>query len=74
MTTKEDIKSLLAKESFTITKIAEKLTEKTGKKYTVKGISQKLSRNTLRYEEFKLITEILGYEIKVLKLPTSTRQ
>jgi hypothetical protein len=69
MTTREDIKSLLAKEGFTITKLAEKLTEKTGKKYDVNGISQKLARNTLRYEEFKLITEILGYEIKLLKIP-----
>lgn len=67
MTIREDIKSLLAKESFTITKLAEELTEKTGKKYTVKSISQKLSRNTLRYEEFKLITEILGYKINIEK-------
>lgn len=67
MTTREDIKSLLAKESYTITKMAEELTRKTGIKYTVKGISQKLTNNTLKYEEFKMITEILGYKIKLEK-------
>ena len=68
MTTREDIKSLLAKESMTITQIAEKMSAETGKSYTVKGISQKLSRNTLRYDEFKLIIKILGYEIDLKKL------
>ena len=67
MSTREDIKSLLAKESYTITKIAEKLTEKTGKKYTVKTISQKLTNNTLRYDEYKNIVELLGYDIKLIK-------
>lgn len=67
MTTREDIKSLLAQESCTITQMAEKMTQKTGKKYTVKSISQKLTNNTLKYEEFKIITEILGYKIKIKK-------
>ena len=67
MTTREDIKSLLAKESVTITRLAEEMTAETGKSYTVKGISQKLSRNTLRYDEFKLIVKILGYEINLRK-------
>ena len=67
MSTREDIKSLLAKESYTITKIAKVMTEKTGKKYTVKGLSQKLTNNTLRYDEYKLMVEILGYEINLVK-------
>jgi len=40
MTVKEDIKSLLVKECCTITDMAEKLTQKMGKKYTVKTLSQ----------------------------------
>lgn len=68
MAIREDIKSLLAKENFTITKLAEIMTEKSNKKYTVKGISQKLTNNTLRYDEYKLITEILGYKINLVKI------
>ncbi len=67
MATREDIKSLLARESFTITKMAQEMTNKTGKNYTVKTISQKLTNNTLRYDEFKSIIEILGYKIKLEK-------
>lgn len=67
MSTREDIKSLLAKESYTITQIADILSNTTGKKYTVKTISQKLTNNTLRYDEFKKIIEILGYKIKLIK-------
>ena len=67
MTVKEDIKSLLAKESCTITNMAEKLTRKTGKKYTVKTLSQKLTNGTLRYEEYKQIIEVLGYKISLVK-------
>ena len=63
MTVREDIKSILAKESCTITEMAQKMTEKTGKKYSVKTLSQKLTNSTLRYDEFKTITDILGYEI-----------
>ena len=53
MTVKEDIKSLLTKESWTITKMAEKMSVVTGKKYSVKTLSQKLTNGTLRYDEYK---------------------
>jgi len=67
MTVREDIKSLLAKESYTITDMARDLTNKTGKKYTLKTLSQKLTNGTLRYDEYKNIVEILGYEINLIK-------
>jgi len=67
MTVKEDIKSLLAKESYTITDMAKELAQKTGKKYSVKTLSQKLTNGTLRYEEYKNIVNILGYEISLIK-------
>ena len=65
MTVKEDIKSLLAQESWTITKMAEEMSDKTGKKYSIKTLSQKLTNGTLRYDEYKTIIEILGYRIKL---------
>lgn len=67
MAVREDIKSLLAKECCTMTQIAENLTEHTGKKYTVQTLSQKLVNNTLRYDEYKNIVEILGYTIHLVK-------
>lgn len=67
MNIRNQIKYLLFKENSSITQIAEELTKKTGKQYTLKSLSQKLSRGMLRAEEFKLILEILGYEIKVVK-------
>ena len=67
MTVKEDIKSLLAKESYTITDMAKELTERTGKKYTIKTLSQKLTNGTLRYDEYKNIIEILGYKIDLIR-------
>ena len=68
MTVKEDIKSLLAKESWTITTMAEKMSERTGKNYTIKSLSQKLTNGTLRYEEYKLMVGILGYNIKIERI------
>ena len=68
MTVKEDIKSLLAKESYTITDMAAALTKKTDKKYTIKTLSQKLANGTLRYDEYKNIVEILGYKINLIKI------
>ena len=65
MTVKEDIKSLLAKENWTITKMAKEMSDKTGKKYSIKTLSQKLTNGTLRYDEYKSIIDILGYEIKL---------
>lgn len=68
MTVKEDIKSLLAKDSWTITKMAERMTEKTGKTYTVKTLSQKLTNSTLKYDEFKIMVDILGYKIELVRM------
>ena len=67
MTVKEDVKLLLAKEAMTMKHLAELMKEKTGYPYNLKVISDKLARKTLKYEEFKVILEILGYEIEYKK-------
>lgn len=67
MGVREDIKTLLAREACTMTKLAEKMTEATGQKYTMKSISDKLARKTLRYEEFITILNVLNYKIKLVK-------
>ena len=67
MSVKTDIKTILAESDITITKVAEELSKRVGKHYSQSNISQKLSRGTLKYEEAKLIGEILGYELKFVR-------
>lgn len=67
MSVKEDVKLLLAKEAVTMKSIAEKMKDRTGYPYNLKVLSDKLARKTLKYEEFKLITDILGYDIELKK-------
>ena len=64
MSAKETVKILLFKRNMTIKTLAEKLTDMTGKKYSRSGLSSKLSRGYLRYEEMEQIAKILGYNIK----------
>ncbi len=67
MSVSEDLKILLLKEKTTITELAKLATEKSGKNYTVFGISQKLARNSMKYDEVKFLARILGYKIKFEK-------
>lgn len=67
MNIKEEIKILLLKEKSSITEVAKELCKITDKKYTQASLSQKLTRDTLRASEYKLILKILGYEIKLEK-------
>lgn len=67
MTACEDLKILLVKEKTTITELAQMASAKSGKKYTVYGLSQKMLRNTMKYEEFVFLAGILGYELEFKK-------
>lgn len=55
---------LLLKKHMTLTKLAEKMTVRMGKKITQSGLSHKLTKNTIRYDELMSICEILGYELE----------
>ncbi len=67
MIAREQVKILLVKENMSLTELARRMTEFTGKKYTQQGLSNKLSRDTLRYSEIYAIAEILGYKVKFEK-------
>jgi len=54
-------------ENIKLKDLAKLMTEKSNKKYTSDGLSHKLSRGRLTYDEMLIITEILGYEIKFEK-------
>ncbi|MBR1425123.1 hypothetical protein IJ579_06130 [bacterium] len=67
MSIRTDIKTILAENDVTITQVAKELSNVTGKHYSQSNISQKLMRGTLKYEEAKLIGQILGYELKFIR-------
>lgn len=64
---KEDIKILVIKEKWTFKEVAKEMTKKTKKNYSGPNLSQKLIHGTLKYEEAKIIAEILGYELEFIK-------
>ena len=68
MNIRTDIKTILAENDMTITELARKMTERLGKHYSQSNISQKLMRRTLKFEEAKIIGEILGYELKYIRV------
>ncbi|MFR1672682.1 MAG: DUF6471 domain-containing protein [Candidatus Gastranaerophilaceae bacterium] len=63
MSIREEIKMLLAKKNITMTKLAELLTQK-GTKTSIKSISNKLSAQTIKFEEVRKILDVLGYDIQ----------
>ena len=68
MSVSEDLKILLLKEKMTITELAALASQKSGKSYTVFGISQKLARSSMKYDELKFLAEILCYRINFEKI------
>ncbi len=68
MTSKEFVKILLAKEAITLKELARLASENSGKKYTLDGLSHKMSLGTLRFEDVELFTKILGYKIELKKI------
>lgn len=67
MAVKEDIKTLLVQSNWTLVEIAREMTKLTGKNYSGSNLSQKLSRKTLKYEEARLMGDILNYDLKFIK-------
>ena len=61
------IKMLLLKEGMTITKLAELMSIRLGKRLSRTGLSNKLHANTLRFNELLAICEILHYELEFKK-------
>lgn len=58
-----EIKNLVADRDITLTKLAEKMGKKLGRKYSLASLSQKLRNGTISYREIMLIAEILDYKI-----------
>lgn len=63
---REQIKSLLAEKGMTMKTLAELLSVKANKKYSLANLSAKLQRGSLTYNEVVVIANILGYDIKFI--------
>ena len=61
MSVREEVKSLLAKENKTMKDIAEQM------ETTIQNLSQKLRNKTIKFEEVREITDLLGYDIEFVK-------
>ncbi len=58
-----EIKNLVADRDLTLTKLAQMMSDKLGRKYSLASLSQKLRNGTISYREVLLISEILNYKI-----------
>ena len=65
LNTTEQIKLMLKREKYMQKDMAHALTERIGKKYTPGSFAQKMNRNTISHDEFVIIADILGYDVKV---------
>ena len=65
MDIRDEIKIMLASKRMTMTELAKKMTEVSGKNYSQRLLSHKLKDESLRYSEMKLICKILGYRIYI---------
>ena len=61
------MKYIMGKEAVTLTKMAELMTEKTGRKYTVNTLSGKLLRQSITLNETSELLDTLGYHIEFVK-------
>ncbi|OGH99725.1 MAG: hypothetical protein A2039_03930 [Candidatus Melainabacteria bacterium GWA2_34_9] len=62
-----EIKKLAIDNSVTLTYLAEGISRKKGKHYSVQNLSAKLKKGTANLNELVIIMEILGYKIKFEK-------
>ena len=65
MNVREEEKIMLGSKCMTLTELARKMTELSGKNYSQSLLSHKLANESLKYTEMKLICKILGYRIYI---------
>lgn len=65
MSAKEVVKIMLVKRAMTVKKLAEKMSEYTGQKYTRGSLSNRISRGTLKFDEVEIIAKILDFKITI---------
>ena len=63
MSVKIKLKKLFIDEGIKIKKVAELLSDKRNEHVLSNGLSQKINRSTMKFDEVEEIVELLGYEI-----------
>lgn len=63
MKVRDEVKIMLSAKCMTMTELAKKMSEISGKSYSQSLLSHKLASESLRYSEMKMICKILGYRI-----------
>lgn len=63
----EEMKSTLAMEATTMTKVAELLKTKKNRNLTMNNLSRKLRAKTIKFEEVRDILDVLDYDIRFVK-------
>ena len=61
--TRNEIKSRIVREGFTMEELLERLHDDYGWSDSVSNFSNKLARNSLRYREVIELADVLGYDI-----------
>ena len=68
MSVRESIKMLLVKERMTLTDLIKEASLVSDKKITVDGISKKLQKETMKFNEAEFLAHVLGYRINFEKI------
>ena len=68
MSAREFVKILLAKECMTLKELARIATENSDKKFTLTGLSHKMGKGTLDFNDVEFFAKLLGYEIVLKKI------
>jgi len=63
MNLSNEIRKLLIDNDYTLTKIAEVISRKKNKNFSVQNFSQKLKNGTVTLREFEIILDELGYAV-----------
>ncbi len=67
MSLKDAIKGLVQSNGWNYVRLADEMTNVSGKLYTNKKLSQMITNETIRYKDMLLIYQILGYTLKIEK-------
>ena len=66
MSIMNDLKKVLLDVNISLTELAEALSKKLGKRYSMQNLSNKLRNETITHREMLVIADILGYDLQFI--------
>lgn len=67
MSIMNDLKKVLLDVDVSLTELAEALSKKLGKRYSMQNLSNKLRNETITHREMLVIADILGYNLQFVR-------